>query len=135
MQPQPVFNAQQVSGLKALYRNGSAWCHVPDGPPDVCAHDAHAPHRLQELPDALCGLQLVLLDLTNNCLRRLPPALGHMTSLRSIPLDGNPLKLMRRDLWAGAAPARLHSSNRCLCSLSGPKSAGVSQHDPFHLTM
>lgn len=41
---------------------------------------------LQELPDALCGLHLVLLDLTNNCLRRLPPALGHMTTLRSIPL-------------------------------------------------
>jgi hypothetical protein len=41
---------------------------------------------LQELPDALCGLHLVLLDMTNNCLRRLPPALGHMTTLRSIPL-------------------------------------------------
>lgn len=41
---------------------------------------------LQELPGALCGLQLVLLDMTNNCLRRLPPALGHMTTLRSIPL-------------------------------------------------
>lgn len=41
---------------------------------------------LQELPDALCGLPLVLLDLTNNCLRRLPAALGHMTTLRSIPL-------------------------------------------------
>jgi hypothetical protein len=41
---------------------------------------------VQELPDALCGLQLVLLDMTNNCLRKLPAALGHMTTLRSIPL-------------------------------------------------
>lgn len=58
---------------------------------------------VQEFPEPLCGLPLVLLDLTNNCLRRLPLALGHMTSLRSLPLDGNPLKLMRRELWAGAA--------------------------------
>jgi Leucine-rich repeat (LRR) protein len=57
---------------------------------------------LQELPETLCGLQLVLLDLTNNSLRRLPPALGQMTSLRSMPLDGNALKLMRRELWSGA---------------------------------
>jgi hypothetical protein len=34
-------------------------------------------------------------------LRSLPPELGLMTTLRSIPLDGNPLKLVRRDLWAG----------------------------------
>lgn len=59
------------------------------------------PTCLQELPDTLCGLQLVLLDLTNNSLRRLPPALGTMTSLRSMPLDGNALKLMRRELWSG----------------------------------
>jgi hypothetical protein len=45
---------------------------------------------LQELPDALCSLQLNLLDLTNNCLRRLPPSLGHMTTLRSIPLVSLP---------------------------------------------
>uniref|UniRef100_A0A383W029 Leucine-rich repeat-containing N-terminal plant-type domain-containing protein n=1 Tax=Tetradesmus obliquus TaxID=3088 RepID=A0A383W029_TETOB len=62
---------------------------------------------LQELPDTLCGLQLVLLDLTNNSLRRLPPALGTMTSLRSMPLDGNALKLMRRELWSGPISALL----------------------------
>jgi hypothetical protein len=45
---------------------------------------------LQELPDALCSLQLHLLDLTNNCLRRLPPPLGHMTTLRSMPLVSAP---------------------------------------------
>lgn len=70
---------------------------------------------MQELPEPLCGLSLVLLDLTNNCLRRLPPALGHMTSLRSLPLDGNPLKLMRRELWAGAA--RNHA-DRTLTSIT-----------------
>jgi len=35
-------------------------------------------------------------------LRSLPPELGLMTTLRNVPLDGNPLKLIRRELWAGA---------------------------------
>jgi Leucine-rich repeat (LRR) protein len=67
----------------------------------VYLSSAFACFCLQELPETLCGLQLVLLDLTNNSLRRLPAALGHMTSLRSMPLDGNALKLMRRELWSG----------------------------------
>jgi hypothetical protein len=29
-----------------------------------------------------------------------------MTSLRSVPLDGNPLKLVRREIWAGQRAPR-----------------------------
>ena len=58
-------------------------------------------NRLQELPAALCGLPLTLLDLSANSLRALPPELGLVTTLRSVPLDGNPLRLLRREVWAG----------------------------------
>ncbi|GAX78678.1 hypothetical protein CEUSTIGMA_g6116.t1 [Chlamydomonas eustigma] len=58
-------------------------------------------NKLQELCVGLCSLKLSLLDLTNNDLRTLPPQLGLMTTLRSLPLDGNPLKLIRRELVAG----------------------------------
>lgn len=54
--------------------------------PHLCPMRCDA--ALQEIPDAVCGLQLVLLDFTNNSLRRLPAALGHMTTLRSLPLVG-----------------------------------------------
>ncbi|GBG00125.1 hypothetical protein Rsub_12736 [Raphidocelis subcapitata] len=62
---------------------------------------------LTEFPAALCGLPLTLLDLTANSLRSLPPELGLMTTLRSVPLDGNPLKLVRREVWAGPVSALL----------------------------
>jgi hypothetical protein len=55
------------------------------------------------VPTPLCGLSLNLLDLRNNSLRSLPPQLGSMTTLRSVPLDGNPLKLIRREVWSGEA--------------------------------
>ncbi len=58
-------------------------------------------NRLQEVCIGLCSLKLLLLDLTNNDLRTLPPQLGLMNSLRSMPLDGNPLKLIRREVVAG----------------------------------
>ena len=51
--------------------------------------------------------KLSLLDLTNNDLRTLPPQLGLMMSLRSLPLDGNALKQIRRELVAGPISALL----------------------------
>jgi hypothetical protein len=71
---------------------------------------------LQDVPAALCHLQLVLLDLTNNSLRRLPPELGLMTSLRSMPLDGNPLRLMRRELWSGDCHAASSAGHALMAS-------------------
>lgn len=56
---------------------------------------------LVEVPPGLCSLRLTLLDLTNNNLRNLPAELGFMTSLRTMPLDGNPLKSIRREVVAG----------------------------------
>lgn len=38
--------------------------------------------------------------------RNLPPQLGLMTSLRSMPLDGNPLRLIRRELVNGEGEGR-----------------------------
>ncbi len=48
--------------------------------------------RLTAFPAAACGLKLALLDLTYNDLTALPPQLGLMTSLRALPLSGNPLR-------------------------------------------
>ena len=49
-------------------------------------------YRLTSFPEAACSLNLALLDLTNNDLASLPPQLGLMTSLRALPLSGNPLR-------------------------------------------
>jgi Leucine-rich repeat (LRR) protein len=51
--------------------------------------------RLGSFPAAVCGLQLSLLDLADNSLAALPPELGRMTSLRALPLSGNPLRGLR----------------------------------------
>ena len=51
--------------------------------------------RLASFPVAACGLALSLLDLTDNNLAQLPPQLGRMTSLRALPLSGNPLRGLR----------------------------------------
>ena len=64
-------------------------------------------NRLSELCAGLCSLKLSLLDLTNNDLRTLPHQLGLMVSLRSLPLDGNALKQIRRELVAGPISALL----------------------------
>uniref|UniRef100_A0A7S1SKA5 Disease resistance R13L4/SHOC-2-like LRR domain-containing protein n=1 Tax=Tetraselmis chuii TaxID=63592 RepID=A0A7S1SKA5_9CHLO len=64
-------------------------------------------NRLRALPLELCSMQLSLLDLTDNELPSLPPQLGLMTSLRKLPLDGNPLKSIRREVLAGPTPRLL----------------------------
>ena len=51
--------------------------------------------RLASFPTAACELALSLLDLTDNNLAKLPPQLGRMTSLRALPLSGNPLRGLR----------------------------------------
>ncbi|MEW5312429.1 MAG: hypothetical protein WDW38_004066 [Sanguina aurantia] len=65
-------------------------------------------NRISELPDGICSLKLSLLDLTNNDLQKLPPRLGLMTSLRSLPLDGNPLRQIPRNVVAGPCPDAVH---------------------------
>eukprot|EP00873_Tetraselmis_striata_P013371 jgi/Tetstr1/433635/TSEL_000006.t1 len=64
-------------------------------------------NALTALPPELCALRLSLLDLTDNNLSALPPQLGLMTSLRKLPLDGNPLKSIRRELLHGPTPRLL----------------------------
>lgn len=49
-------------------------------------------NRVASLGDGLPTLRLSLLDLTNNDLASLPCQLGQMTTLRAMPLAGNPLK-------------------------------------------
>lgn len=48
-------------------------------------------------------------------LRSLPPELGLMTTLRSVPLDGNPLKLVRREIWAGGQGRFWVGAFGCVC--------------------
>ncbi|CAL5221783.1 g4045 [Coccomyxa viridis] len=52
-------------------------------------------NRLATLPEAACSLKLALLDLADNDLAGLPPQLGRMTTLRALPLSGNPLRGLR----------------------------------------
>lgn len=50
---------------------------------------------MRSFPEAACYLRLTLLDLTDNDLNALPPALGRMTTLRALPLSGNPIRGLR----------------------------------------
>lgn len=52
-------------------------------------------------PQALCGLKLNALDLNSNELRDLPAELGLMTSLRSLRLEGNPIRSIRQNHLLG----------------------------------
>lgn len=58
-------------------------------------------NRLEALPEGLCDLKLNLIDAQNNNLRGLPPRLGLMTSLRTITLEGNGMRTIRRELIEG----------------------------------
>ena len=51
---------------------------------------------------------------SNNQLRDVPPELGHLTTLNSLLLDGNPIKSIRRTLLTGGTPALLkYLRSRC----------------------
>ena len=53
------------------------------------------------LPDEIINLQsLERLDLSNNDLSTLPFTLGTLPHLKSLQVDGNPMKAIRRDIIA-----------------------------------
>ncbi len=55
-----------------------------------------------------------LFGCSNNQLRDVPPELGHLTTLNSLLLDGNPIKAIRRTLLMGGTPALLkYLRSRC----------------------
>lgn len=58
-------------------------------------------NSLVDFPAGACTMELNVLDLSNNDLKSLPAELGLMTSLRKLPLDGNPLRTIRRPLVTG----------------------------------
>ena len=45
-----------------------------------------------------CLQALERLDLTNNSLSTLPFSLGTLPNLKSLPIEGNPMKAIRRDI-------------------------------------
>ena len=64
-------------------------------------------NSLSSLPESLLKLQLLeRLDLTNNSLSGLPYIIGNM-QLKSISLDGNPIRGIRRDILARGTQAIL----------------------------
>lgn len=70
----------------------------------LCEHLATLDVRnnaITALGEGVPALRLTLLDLTNNDMRALPPALGLMTSLRAMPLTANPLTSIPRGIREG----------------------------------
>lgn len=59
-------------------------------------------------PQGLCGLKLNALDLNSNELRDLPAELGLMTSLRSLRLEGNPIRSIRQNHLLGGLYIKIH---------------------------
>ncbi|XP_065069918.1 leucine-rich repeat-containing protein 40-like isoform X2 [Rhopilema esculentum] len=65
-------------------------------------------NTIQSVPEeiTLC-CKLERLDLTNNCLSILPFTVGNMENLKTLSLDGNPLRGIRRDVVAKGTQAVL----------------------------
>ena len=97
-------------------------------------------HRLATFPAAACTLRLALLDLTDNSLAGLPPELGRMTTLRALPLSGNPIKGLRTQGPLSALLASLRNrlpvrAGRLACSREhGCMHAAVVSHAPVPAT-
>jgi len=72
-------------------------------------------------------MKLERLDLTNNDLSTLPLVLGTMTALKSVVLDGNPMKGIRRDIvMRGTTELKKYLRSRMDEPSSGPASAVAS---------
>jgi Leucine-rich repeat (LRR) protein len=56
-------------------------------------------NQLTQCPDRIYLLKcLKVLDMSNNCLSNLPPALGYMSTLSKILMEGNAIRTIRRPL-------------------------------------
>lgn len=65
-------------------------------------------NQLSICPESIHSLHsLKILDLSNNCLTNLPHALGYMTSLYKILVEGNPIRTVRRTLLSTPAAEEL----------------------------
>ena len=58
-------------------------------------------NKLRSIPASIASLTLSMLDLSNNDLASVPPELGRMTSLRSLRLEGNPLRTLPQHVVSG----------------------------------
>lgn len=66
-------------------------------------------NKIKEVPVALVHYMhnLTLLNLVNNDLFNIPPLLGHHKTIKTIQIDGNPLKAIRRPIIEKGADAIL----------------------------
>lgn len=73
---------------------------------------------LASVPDELCGSQLIKLDLSYNLLKSLPPALGRLSALVELSLEGNLLTSLRLlGGVEGAEPEQSVGDDYCLVNL------------------
>jgi Leucine-rich repeat (LRR) protein len=67
-------------------------------PPDLTLLDVRD-NKIREIPASIAKLTaLERLELSNNDISNLPPELGLLRKIKSIVLDGNPLRSLRRDI-------------------------------------
>ena len=84
-------------------------------------------NEMKTFPGPSCReMQLQTLDLSNNNLSGLPGEVGLITTLRRLPLDGNPLRTIRRDLTMGPIGRLLESLRKKL-----PVEEDVNEAVPF----
>jgi hypothetical protein len=75
--------------------------------PQLCVKPPPSQGHNGKRQKAPAHLALSLLDLRNNDLQSLPPALGAMTTLRSVQLEGNGLRTVRPALLRGGCWVRM----------------------------
>lgn len=82
-------------GFNAIEALGDISAALPPGLALLGARD----NKIRTVPDSITHLkQLERIELSNNDISTLPPKMGLLTNLKSIVLEGNPLRSLRRDI-------------------------------------
>lgn len=138
-------NLQHCGKLKELYcaRNSFVMMNLSVLPDSLMIVEFRD-NKIKEVDENIVRLQnLQRLDVSNNDISTLPPAIGAMDCIKALNVDGNPMRGIRRDIInKGTTAIMKYLRTRIVIPKNGynhqhgdsslPVSAGVAQHTKLH---